>query len=352
MIAKSRLRLVLLLTFVSAAISLGITNDVYGDVSPCIPLESQAWWSDSETDTDGDTTHVHSGVCVPLASGSNPPIISGTVSFTITSKLHNAHGWMLRYARIQAASDQRGNATIATVQPRTVCESHDCTFTNTLTINTDNLATGTHEFRFHSEIGEHAWLDPQLLATNGYQICVRSCSGVTPQATDHPEGRGWYQDGEEIGYVVSRFYLDEFPWRNGVDRAISGTWCPQLRTHQGAGNEPIERSRVVLDPDFHAGNSGTSLLDRTGEFYNRLCIDTTRLTNGVHKLVLISYSSATFPGQLWGILVVPFTVNNLSTPPPSIPQCRDGIDNDGDNRIDHPRDRQCRNLNDNNEAIR
>lgn len=360
-----RLRLLLATIACGLFVVLATGPSGYSDTyTTCVQLESQAWWSDSETASDGDTTHAHSGVCVPLASGT-APILTGTVTFTITSKLHNAHGWMLRYARIQAASDQRGNATIASVQPRTVCESHDCTFTNTLTINTDQLVTGMHEFRFHTEIGEHAWLDPQLLATNGYQMCVRSCSGVTPQATDHPEGRGWYQDGEEIGYVVSRFYLDEFPWRNGAMRPLSGTWCPNLRTHQGSGDEPIERSRVVIDPDFHAGNSGTTLADQSGELYRRVCVDTRALSNGLHKIVLISYSSATFPGQLWGVLVVPFLVNNTGvtpaptptptptpTPSPAVAQCRDGVDNDGDRRIDYPRDRQCRGLNDNNEAVR
>lgn len=38
------------------------------------------------------------------------------------------------------------------------------------------------------------------------------------------------------------------------------------------------------------------------------------------------------------------------TPVPAIPQCSDGIDNDGDRAVDFPRDKECRSANDNDES--
>lgn len=43
--------------------------------------------------------------------------------------------------------------------------------------------------------------------------------------------------------------------------------------------------------------------------------------------------------------------DRTETSVPAVPQCSDGIDNDGDRAIDFPRDKECRNANDNDELI-
>lgn len=276
-----------------------------GYPEPRVFLESQSWWTDTETLTDGDTEHVHSGVCFPLS----PTVVSGQVTLDVVSKMHNVAGQKLRRVRLQAATDQGGLRDVADTYPNLTCTEHDCTFTTSLTINTDALATGTHEIRVQSFAEKQVSGRPTNLATSGYMLCVRSCSGVTPQATDSPEGRGWYKNaqGKELGYAVARYdSLSLFP-RNPV----SGRWCPPVRFGRGySGDTPHERSRVVVDPNFHAGDPGRTYLNVSGAFRGTVCIDTTQLTNGPHKLVLIAYSSAKFPGQLSGVFVVPFTVTN------------------------------------------
>ncbi len=286
-----------------------------GYPEPRVFLESQAWWADDEVSADGGTKHVHSGVCMPLNG-----VVSGKVTFDVVSKLHNYQGWNLRFVRIQSATDQGGVDNVVITSPGTVCNSHDCTFVTPITIDTDALATGRHEFRIHSEARPGVGSAPKNLATNGWQVCIRSCSGVTPQATDNPEGRGWYhtEAGSDKGYVNGRFNSQaEFPWQ--ADKGfvpVSGQWCPPVRILRGAGDDSVDRSRVVVDPDFHAGKPGITVLDQPGSFEGRACVDTTKLGNGQHKLVLIAHTGSEFAGQLAGVFVVPFVVANGGTPPP------------------------------------
>lgn len=271
-----------------------------GYPEPRVFLESQAWWTDSETLTDGDTEHAHSGTCFPLNQ-----TLTGNVTFDVVSRLHNANGHYLRYVRVQSATKQGGAKTLQYVIPRQLCASDDCLFVTSFTIDTSQLKTGRHEFRIHTVSSPiPGYGGAELLATNGWQACVRSCAGVTPQATDFPEGRGWYsKDGQVRGYINGRF-------DQTLPSTVSGMWCPRLRVLQGAGDEPVEDSRVVIDPDFHHGYGGTVLLTRRGPFTGNPCIDTTALAEGPHRLVLIAHTTSGFPGQLWGVLVLPFTVDN------------------------------------------
>jgi hypothetical protein len=51
-----------------------------------------------------------------------------------------------------------------------------------------------------------------------------------------------------------------------------------------------------------------------GTIQERVCIDTTQLANGPHRLFWQAYTSNIFTGQLWGAQVLPFTVVNLPIP--------------------------------------
>jgi hypothetical protein len=74
--------------------------------------------------------------------------------------------------------------------------------------------------------------------------------------------------------------------------------------------EPIDRSFVSVDPDFHHGYPGIVYRDVPGTIQERVCIDTTHLANGPHKLFWEAYTSSIFTGQLWGAQVLPFRVAN------------------------------------------
>jgi hypothetical protein len=270
----------------------------------CTVLQSQSWWSPTAgVPLGGNSEHVHTEVCFPYRQ-----TIDGDYTFSIVTSLHNVPGWYLRYVRVQAASDQDGNRTLATVSSTDRrCNAADCTFTTAVTVDLSALPAGEWEFRFHSEVRPTPSATQRNLATTGFVACVRGCTGRTPQAVPsrQTEGRGWYreEDGAERGYVNARF-VDPLP-----SAPVSGSWCPHLRTLRGAGDEVVTHSFVSTDPNWHAVPAlpGKVLLDAAGTFDGRLCIDTTRLANGSHKLFV---RADWVRGGLAGALVVPFEVAN------------------------------------------
>ncbi|HEX2222387.1 MAG TPA: hypothetical protein VHK06_07660 [Candidatus Limnocylindria bacterium] len=265
-------------------------------------LESQSWWSASTSiPLGGRSEHVHTGVCFPFNQ-----TLRGVVSLDVVTKMHMVPGWYLRFVRVQAASDQDGVRTLRTLDIKTQrCTTNDCTFINRISFDTSSLGAGRWEFRVHSEIREGQLVsDPASLATNGWHACVRLCSGGrTPQATDWPEGRGWYKNesGSVKGYVNAR--LDQYP----PIAAVPARWCPDVRTLKGAGDEPVTRSFVSIDPDWHRGYAGRVIWNAPGTRDGPLCIDTTRLSDGQHKLFIRADWEA---GPLAGAFVVPFRVDN------------------------------------------
>jgi hypothetical protein len=277
-------------------------------------LESQAWWQDPGSSV---VRHVHSGTCFPYKQ-----TLNGQVRLDVQSLLHNYTGEMLRFVRVQAASDQGGVRTLKTVEPRAVCSTRDCTFTTPITVDVSSLPAGTYEFRIQSERRPGIVSTPLSLATNGWLACVKSCAGVTPQAVDAPqtEGRGYYKTkaGSTKGYINARF-VDALPWNPTTGALVpkSGQWCPNLRTLRGAGDEPVESSFVTVDPRFHAvpEDRGRIIVERAGTINGGVCIDTTKLADGDHKVLVQSHWEGA-DGGLWGSLVVPFRVDNAGAPPP------------------------------------
>jgi hypothetical protein len=224
----------------------------------------------------------------------------------IRSMLHMVPGWYLRFVRVYSATDQDGANSLAIVDYKDRrCDTDDCTYWTTVFIDTNSLPAGMHEFRLHAETRPGLTDTLANLATTGWQVCIRSCSGRTPQATDFPEARGWYRDasGSVKGYVNARYNSATLP---GV---VSGTACFPLRTLQGAGDEPVTHSFASVDPAFHAQpeNRGLVLVDKAGTIDGPDCVDTSRLSNGTHRLF---FRADWGPGPLAGAFVVPFTVSN------------------------------------------
>jgi hypothetical protein len=276
-----------------------------GYPEPRVFLESQSWWSDLDVPIfGGDTEHVHTGVCVPLYG-----VVDGTVRFDVVTKLHNL-SWPRLTNRVQDSSSTLASKT---TYP-TGCTTQDCTLVTRFDVNLGARSTGMHELRFHSEARPSQSATEASLATDGWQVCVRSCSPNVTQATSVPEGRGWYQtaSGSVKGYINGRFNSQaEFPWSPSTGfRQVSGVWCPPVRILRGAGDENVEESFVSVDPDFHGGSEGRVLLRQPGTFTGRTCVDTSTLANGRHKLFMRAYSNSQFTGQLWGAFVVPFEVQN------------------------------------------
>jgi hypothetical protein len=202
-------------------------------------------------------------------------------------------------------------------------------------VPTDSLPAGMHEWRVGASTSpmatESSNVAERNLATTGWQVCIRSCSGRTP-AVSRSETRGWYKTAtssglRQVGYNNVTWGWQssqdaEFPWDPSTHAyvPISGIWAPPLSIHTGATDgvvEPLTRSRCWVDPDFHRGIEGVNVLDTLSSFQGRLSIDTRQFPNGMHKLVCAGGSAVA--GFLDGVFAIPFMVSNetSSTPPPS-----------------------------------
>jgi hypothetical protein len=291
---------------------------------PCVPLESQSWWQESGPRAfPGDSQHVHVGACFPWRQ-----VISGTYTLDVVVKMHNEQGRWLTQVRIDDATTQNpGGTRYLAPPPHFQCLEVDCAFTTSITIPTSSLRAGVHEWRVGANTAPvdstSSSVAERNLATSGWPVCIRSCSGAAP-ANRNTEFRGWYRTAtpsgrQVVGYNVSRFgwassHDAEFPWANGAYRPVSGVWQPPIWIKNGSSEgdtEPVTRVRCWVDPDFHHGISGTPVLDAAGSFQGRLSIDTTAFSNGVHALVCAASSDE--DGILDGVMRLPFEVNN---PPP------------------------------------
>jgi hypothetical protein len=87
-----------------------------------------------------------------------------------------------------------------------------------------------------------------------------------------------------------------------------------MDTHDSDASLPVTHYFATLDADFHASppNRGTVLLDADGRWPPAaLAIDTTLLSNGVHKLLLRTDCRDNVQGSTnSGVMVLPFVVQN------------------------------------------
>src|SRR5439155_24522969 len=124
-------------------------------------------------------------------------------------------------------------------------------------------------------------------------------------------GKGWYSpvNGVTVGYCEADL-TDPLP-----KTPISGTWTPHVRIQNHDASLPVTGHFVALDPDFHMEPPmlGTVLEQRTGTFEGPLAIDTTKLSNGTHRLLMRADCNAGNSINS-GVGVVFFMVTNGSCP--------------------------------------
>jgi hypothetical protein len=205
--------------------------------------------------------------------------------------------------------------TVARRHPSLTCNDGvgTCTFWFHFDLNVNKFpVSGLEEIRFRSTVQQKSPSGDREEMRPSLNFQVRVANGRTrSNVTRYPylRGKGWYTGPE----YCEASLLSRVP-----DRARSGIWRPRvlLDDHDGgtAGDAAVTRHTVTLDPDFHAvpQNPGTVLQqDADGLPATTLAIDTTRLTNGPHKLRLRSDCDAPAQGSVnSGVLVVPFTVDN------------------------------------------
>jgi len=291
-----------LLALIPAAPAQAITPDPQtcaGYPEKRIFLEGQGWWTRTAGMTGTDFGHVHSGTCFPWGQR-----ISGTLRFDVRLTMHENPG-VLTQLRVQTFNS---GAPDVKVPLNYTCEG-TCTWWVPVEVDTRLAYDGCQEFRFQAWVREPD--GKQLLATTGFRAHVANGREVRPycgaSGANWTEGRGWYTDtGYENGRVEDALPMEP----------VSGVWSPKVRATVGADGITPTGHLIAVDPNFHAGSSGWVLQQGTGGWgASRLGIDTTRLADGPHRLV-IRTDANTFDGStLSGLLVVPFTVANGSGSP-------------------------------------
>lgn len=262
-------------------------------------LESQSWWTRTPGRSGTDFGHVHLGTCFPWAQQ-----LSGTVTFDVRVILHDNPGRV--YNVSTGALTGRGGTGPTGVNPQFTCDAggtdphQTCERWVRLTLDTRRApADGRAEFRFHVDTREPD--GKRNLVSTGWQAYLRNGKPVSDyRSSDGTIARGWY---EGSGYENAS--IRELP-----TAPVRGVWRPYVRLNPGAGGIPVTAHSVHVDPNFHAGNPGLVVKQGPGPFRGALAIDTTRLANGPHRLLLKSDADASSGSTLSGALMITFEVAN------------------------------------------
>jgi hypothetical protein len=244
-------------------------------------LESQAWWDSTGLSIPGRVgEHIHVGMCWPVsADGGEALITSNKLHVDVRVLLHDQTD-KTHIFRVSDAGTVMQKQEIA-IGPG------NADLWIPYDVDLSRWPTGSREFRWTARIKTDR--HPEQFNSTGWQLCVRSC---TPAFRTEPytEGRGYYANHD---YKNARF-MSRLP-----SAPVSGLWTFKIRLlDTGPGG-------VYVDPDFHNGSAGTVIRATGGPFLGNVTIDTRQLSNGSHRLVLVSSD-----GNAAGVQVIGFTVNN------------------------------------------
>jgi len=255
-------------------------------------LEAQAAWY-AIPGTHGESYgEMHEGTCFPQAQ-----TVSGVVEFDLRVVVANFVG---TFYGVNVGFETTSKATAAVSDSKT-CSQQSCTFWYHLKIDTRLFAKdGRHELRFHAQA--HTPDGDRIFASTGWQVYLKN--GFTSsnyRSSDSVEARGWYTN---LGYQNAS--ISAYPFAT-----VSGIWKPSVKMARGAGGSASSRHIASVDADYSMGNPGLIVIKGSGEYKGTLSIDTTRLSNGPHRLYLrTEYDEPVESSTLSGTQVIIFNVAN------------------------------------------
>lgn len=282
-------------------------------------LETQVWWRDPGQEY-LDQGHIHLGTCFP-----HMEVVQGTITFDVVIKVHHFHEPLtkLRIQIFESGQNQGCTGGVATTcytfpTPQPVCMVDDCVYYVKMSVpTTGSTYNGMREFRF----SVFAALDggKELYQSTGWRADLNNPGKVVQDfdTRDMIEGRGWHTNTE---YTNARFYIGNDPNNpNPLKDPVSGLWKVKARFYKGSNSADVTEYEVRIDPNIHAFAPDRVLdvgSDPSGD--QIITVDTTKLSNGPHKLFLragaralsTSTTPATLIGTNSGVLVVPFYVQN------------------------------------------
>jgi hypothetical protein len=262
------------------------------------PAGSQDWWT--PVAQLGGEGHLHVDYSAPIGQ-----TVSGTIvlPFQFTEHHNLGQGRDFRIHSDGGAECYRRNVTVPT----------DADGNGTLhldvTLDTTCFHDGLRSVVFSWRIQQ---ADGNLQIVRGsFPMNVQNGGTDANWKPNYVLGGGWYKEASpkrDWGYIHALLFS---AWPTAP---LSGVWSPVIqytRKPRDAGVANAD-SFATLDPDFHAGNQGTVLEHQLSMSpKHTLRVDTTLLSNGLHKLVLVSCAQIVAESKHHcGVLAIPFTVQN------------------------------------------
>lgn len=274
-------------------------------------VEAQTWWLRTPGKTGTDFGHVHLGACLP-----SEQVVSGTVGLDIRVIMHESHG--AKFDRIEpVAKTDAQETTLGSYTSLRGLTTDTGTVTGWQRIDIDTTRYGLDG---RNELRLRAWArtpDGNLMHVSLNSLWdIRNGKAVNPiDRLPFQRFKGWYSD--PVGYCEPRITSKVVP------APVSGIWSVNVAWVNHADSLPITRRNASLDADAHAGIPGTVLVDAAGPGSATLSIDTTKLSNGPHRLALradCDVASGTHAGSTnSGVGVVVFIVQNGAPTPTPVP---------------------------------
>jgi hypothetical protein len=268
-----------------------------GYAEPRVSLETQDWWTRPGLLVEGMSQHIHLATCFPVDQ-----TLKGTVPFDIHVQLHMNPG-VLTLVDLQVFGNGVSESQVA-AKPNVTCPTAQCDLWYHIDYDTTKVpADGALEFRFHAKVTSP---DGTIgYTSSGWQAVLANGGGRSVQSYRKPpwiEARGWYTGTD---YENSRFTS---PLPSGP---LQGSWTFNVSLAPGSGGTPVNHVLVSVDPHFHFDpvDRGRVIFEKAGSYVGPITIDTTQLSNGVHRLFMRA-DSPIAAGTGSGIMAFNFTVNN------------------------------------------
>jgi hypothetical protein len=294
-------------------------------------LENQSWWEPQPLQMGhrnaGEQGHIHVGMCFPVYQ-KVPATVGSTMRFDIKLQLHETSQTFL-YFRLLLYGDVHYDVLRQTWRSsRGVDRAWRCDTAHCEQWLTVEFPIGQAQYR-----GERQFMVELLsLGENGsanwysitrYPIYIDRADLPLPPAgsvaadvaTEYEMlgGDSWVafdllgQGAWPSKYARANLMRNSLPFdeRTLQLKPLRGTWRVKVRFDRPG-------QLALVDPDLHNGRRGLVVHDARGQpAHSRrtLKIDTTKLSNGVHKLLLASSNGGSLSRHT-GVLVVPFLVKN------------------------------------------
>jgi hypothetical protein len=303
--------------------------DCSGYSQPRAYLEGQSWWEPQNGPAShpgtGKQGHIHIEGCVPIYQHFTG---TETLGFDWTARVHNMPG-ELRYLVQKLYGEPNGTSLYKFGTDGVRCPTADCVFQ----IHTDvdlsvaqysglqALTIGAQVLNEPGADGErHAQMTspyfPLYIDDNGGQPPV---AGELDQARVMLNNRGLlgdtYYPSIPESYAQVGLARADLPYVESslAPKPVSGTWTPRVFFEK-------DTAFAYVDPKLHASpvDLGLVVLDEniSNNSFRDLSIDTTRLENGWHRLLVgtcnldVAAGSPPDVGDHCGALVVRFQVAN------------------------------------------